>query len=114
MKICQESRVDPVLGKRKMTKRERVEKTMDFQETDRTPIYDLLRCDAAFEYFSGEKLPTLSKSPETEEKLLKIVGKAINKLLDMTRSVGFGPVVEEDIEDEFGFVHHISPIEKTS
>jgi len=97
-----------------MTKRERVEKTMDFQETDRTPIYDLLRCDAAFEYFSGEKLPTLSKDPETGEKLLKIVGKAINKLLDITRSVGFGPVVEEDIEDEFGFVHHISPIEKTS
>ncbi|MGB9641724.1 MAG: hypothetical protein ACPL3Q_00810 [Candidatus Ratteibacteria bacterium] len=29
----------------------------------------------------------------------KIAAKAVNKLLDMTRSVGFGPVVEEDIED---------------
>lgn len=99
---------------KKMTKRERVERTMNFQETDRIPIYDLLRNDAAFEYFSGEKIPVLSKDPETEEKLLRIVGKAINNLLDMTRSVGFGPVLEEDIEDEFGFVFHLSPLEKTS
>ncbi|HOK80446.1 MAG TPA: uroporphyrinogen decarboxylase family protein [bacterium] len=96
-----------------MTKRERCERTMNFQETDRVPIYDLLRCDAAFEYFSGEKLPDLSKDPETEEKLLKIAAKAVNKLLDMTRSVGFGPTVEQDIEDEYGFVHHASPSEKT-
>ncbi len=27
--------------------------------------------------------------------------------------LGFGPVVEEDTEDEYGFVHHASPIEKT-
>ncbi|MCX7706328.1 MAG: hypothetical protein N2115_08790 [bacterium] len=98
----------------KMTKRERVERTMNFQDTDRVPIYDLLRCDAAFEYFSGEKLPPLSKDPDTEEKLLKIVGKAVNTLLDMTRSVGFGPLVEEDFEDEYGFIHHSSPVEKTS
>ncbi|MCM8758532.1 MAG: hypothetical protein NC906_02000, partial [Candidatus Omnitrophica bacterium] len=96
-----------------MTKRERCERTMNFQETDRTPIYDLLRCDAAFEYFSGEKIPPLKKDPETEEKLQKIVGKAVDKLLDMTRSVGFGPIIEEDIEDEYGFVHHASPSEKT-
>ncbi len=96
-----------------MTKRERVERTMNFQETDRVPIYDLLRCDAAFEYFSGEKIPTLSKNPETEEKLFKIAGKAVNKLLDMTRSVSFGPVVEEDVEDELGFIYHVSPAEKT-
>ncbi|MGC9065177.1 MAG: hypothetical protein ACP5JO_00915 [Candidatus Ratteibacteria bacterium] len=50
-----------------MTKRERCERTMNFQDTDRIPIYDLLRCDAAFEYFSGEKLPALSKYPKTEE-----------------------------------------------
>ncbi|MCM8815328.1 MAG: hypothetical protein NC931_05040, partial [Candidatus Omnitrophica bacterium] len=47
------------------------------------------------EYFSGEKIPPLSKDPETEEKLLKIVGKAVDTLCDMTRSVGFGPVIEE-------------------
>ncbi|HOJ31091.1 MAG TPA: uroporphyrinogen decarboxylase family protein [bacterium] len=97
-----------------MTKRERCERTMNFQETDRIPIYDLLRCDAAFEYFSGEKLPPLSKSPDIEEKLAKIVGKAVNKLLDMTRSVGFGPIVEEDIEDYYGFIRHSSPSEKTT
>ena len=32
----------------RMTKRERVEATMAFQETDRGPLYDLLRNDAAF------------------------------------------------------------------
>jgi len=100
--------------RRKMNKRERVERTMNFQETDRVPIYDLLRNDAAFEYFSGEKLPVLSKDPETQEKLLKIAGKAVDKFCDMTRSVGFGPVVEEDIEDELGIVYHSSPMEKTT
>jgi len=97
-----------------MTKRERVEKTMAFQETDRVPIYDLLRCDAAFEYFSGKKIPPLSKDEKTQEKLLEIAGKAVNKLLDMTRSVGFGPVAEEDVVDEFGFVRHVSVREKTT
>lgn len=96
-----------------MTKRERVERTMNFQETDRIPIYDLLRCDAAFEYFSGEKIPSLSKDPETAEKLFQITGKAVDRLLDMTRSVGFGPIVEEEIEDDLGFVRHSSPAEKT-
>ena len=31
-----------------MTKRERVERTMSFEETDRVLLYDLLRNDAAF------------------------------------------------------------------
>lgn len=97
-----------------MNKRERVERTMNFQETDRVPIYDLLRNDDAFEYFSGEKLPALSKDPETQEKLLKIAGKAVSRFCDMTRSVGFGPVIEEDIEDELGIVYHSSPVEKTT
>ena len=96
-----------------MNKRERVERTINLEETDRIPIYDLLRCDTAFEYFSDEKIPVLSKTPEVEEKLKEIVGKAVDNLLDMTRSVGFGPVVEEIREDESGIIFHVSPKEKT-
>ena len=84
------------------------------QETDRVPVYDLLRNDAAFEYLSGQKLPPLSSKPETVKTLNRIAGKAICACLDMTRSVGFGPTVEQDVTDDFGFVRRISPFEKTA
>ena len=32
----------------------------------------------------------------------------------MTRSVGFGPVAEDDWTDAYGFVYHNSPREKTA
>jgi len=117
-----------------MTKRERVERTMALQETDRVPIYDILLNDDAFEHFSGEKLPPIvpqasqrerggaigsepdagEVAEETQRSLERIVGKAINRFLDMTRSVGFGPMVEKDFTDELGFVIHQAPHEKTS
>ncbi len=97
-----------------MTKRERVERALALQETDRVPLYDLLRCDAVFEHFSGEKLPPLSRDAETAQKLFEITGRAVGAMLDMTRSVGFGPVVEEDVTDANGVIHHVSPREKTS
>ena len=97
-----------------MTKRERVERTMAFQETDRVPLYDLLRNDAAFEHFSGERLPPLGADPETVAALNRISGKAVDAFLDMTRSVGFGPVEEKNTTNSFGFVHHHAPYEKTS
>lgn len=96
-----------------MTRRERVERAMALQETDRVPLYDLLRCDPVFEHFSGEKLPPLSEDPDTVAKLHAIACKAVGEMLDMTRGVGFGPVVERDVTDARGFVHHISPYEKT-
>lgn len=116
-----------------MTKRERVERTMARQETDRVALYDILVNDAAFEYFSGEKLPPLpapedddhldvffnvAEEPpqltELRQTLNRIVGKAVDSFLDMTRSVGFGPIVEADHTDKHGFVFHQSPQEKTS
>ncbi|MCM8757042.1 MAG: hypothetical protein NC823_00995, partial [Candidatus Omnitrophica bacterium] len=97
-----------------LSKRERVERTLRLLETDRVPIYDLLRCDAAFEYFSGERLPVLRADEETREKLNRIVGKAVNAFLDMTRSVGFGPLQDEETKDEFGFVYRSSVREKTT
>ncbi|MDP7448128.1 MAG: hypothetical protein QF689_06055, partial [Candidatus Latescibacteria bacterium] len=79
-----------------MTKRERVERTMAFQETARVPLYDLLRNDAAFAHFGGQSLPALSADENTVGELLRISGKATGAFLDMTRSVGFGPVEETD------------------
>ena len=97
-----------------MTKRERVERTLACEETDRVPIYDLLRCDAAFEHFSGESLPPLAADDATVRTLDEIVGKAVGNFLDMTRAVGFGPIEETDTTDAQGFVHHHAPFEKTS
>jgi hypothetical protein len=97
-----------------MSKRERVERTMACQETDRVPLYDLLRNDAAFAHMSGETLPPLAPDEGTVAELNRIAGKAVGAFLDMTRSVGFGPVEEKETTDEFGFVHHHAPFEKTS
>ena len=97
-----------------MTRRERVERTLACEETDRVPIYDLLRCDAAFAHFGGEPLPPLATDDATVGELDRIVGKAVGSFLDMTRSVGFGPVEEIDTTDASGFVQHHSPFEKTS
>ena len=97
-----------------MTKRERVERTMALQETDRVPVYDLLRNDAAFEHFSGERLPPLSEAAETVAELTRIAARATAGMCDMTRSVGFGPVVEKETTDGFGFVRRSDPREKTA
>ncbi len=97
-----------------MNKRERVEQAMALQETDRVPLYDLLRNDAAFAHFGGEPLPALATDPQTVRNLERIAGKAVGVFLDMTRSVGFGPVEQRDTTDDYGFVHRHSPYEKTS
>jgi len=65
---------------KEMTKKERVIATLNLQETDRVPIYDLLYNDAVIEYFTG-------KIPPPGEEGLKITCEAISRMLDMTRSV---------------------------
>lgn len=87
---------------------------MALQETDRVPLYDLLRCDAVIEHFSGERIPRPSTNPEIAEKLFRMVGKAISAMLDMTRSVGFGPLMDQEWVDDLGFVWRSSRREKTS
>ena len=84
------------------------------EETDRVPIYDLLRNDAAFAHYGGEPLPALAPDAETVAELERISGSAVSEFLDMTRSVSFGPVEEKDSTDEYGFVTHQAPFEKTS
>jgi len=64
-----------------MIKRERVEATINFEEPDRIPIYDLLYNDEAISYYAKRKL-TIENGPET-------VLEAIGNCLDMTRSIAF-------------------------
>jgi len=70
-----------IQGINKMTKRERVEVTLDFEEPDRIPIYDLLYNDEAISHYAKRKL-TIENGPE-------VVLRAIGNSLDMTRSIAF-------------------------
>lgn len=79
-----------------MTKRERVERTLNLQETDRVPIYDLLYNDSVIEYFTG-------RIPPAGEEGLKITCEAISKMLDMTRGVT-GPSEPRVYKREDGLV----------
>jgi hypothetical protein len=97
-----------------MSRRERVERTLACQETDRVPLYDLLRNDALFAHLNRAPLPPLSADAQTVSALERIAGQAVGAFLDMTRAVGFGPVEETRTTDGFGFVMHSAPFEKTS
>jgi hypothetical protein len=97
-----------------MTKRERVERAMRLQETDRVPLYDLLLCDAAIEHFSGEKLPPLENTPEVRATVDRMTGVAISRMLDATRSSGFGPLADSEHTNEHGFRYRTSAREKTT
>jgi len=96
-----------------MTKRERVERAMRLQETDRVPLYDILLCDRAIEHFSGEKLPPLVNNPETRATVDRLTGKAIERMLDATRGSTFGPLEDREFTDPDGFVLHESAFAKT-
>ena len=96
-----------------MTKRERVVRTMALQETDRVPVYDVLRNDAAFEHFSGERLPALAEDTGTVADVNRIAAKATGAMCDMARSVGFGPVVAKEWEDGQGLTWRSDLHEKT-
>lgn len=97
-----------------MSRRELVERAMALKETPRVPTYDLLRNDAAIEHYTGQKLPALADDEPTRRRLLELAGRTVNRVLDMTRDVGFGPVVEQETTDEFGFAWRHSPPLKTS
>lgn len=80
-----------------MSKRERVETAMAFQETDRTPVYDLLLHDGCIAYFTGKYAPV-------GEEGIRLKCRAIRSMLDMTRSADAGPRTPYRREDEDGFV----------
>lgn len=78
-----------------MTKRERVLRTMRFQETDRVPLYDLLRNDAVIEHYGGGKL-----AGDNAERLHGI---AIGRTLDMARTT-YAPQQPHEVRWENGVV----------
>ena len=65
-----------------MTRRERVMRTIRFEETDRVPLYDLLQNDAIIEHYTGEKLTAANGT--------RLQCLAIGRTLDMVRAIG-GP-----------------------
>ncbi len=67
----------------KLTKRERVMRTMRFGETDRPPLYDIFQNDAIIEHYSGGKLATGNGA--------RLTGLAVGAVLGMTRMAG-GPI----------------------
>ncbi len=98
----------------KLTKKERILRSMACQEVDRVPLYDLLFCNGAIEHFGGEKLPPFVNNDWTIRELDRITGKAIGNFLDMTRAWNFGPVVDREYTNEYGFVIHELAWEKTA
>jgi hypothetical protein len=78
-----------------LTKRERVMRTVRFQETDRVPLYDILQNDAVIEFYAGEQL--------TVEDGDRVKGLAIGRTLDMTRMPG-GPSEPAIVHQENGLV----------
>jgi uroporphyrinogen decarboxylase len=76
-----------------LTKRERVLRTIRFQETDRVPLYDILQNDAVIEHYAGE--------PLTVENGDVVKGRAIGRILDMTRMPD-GPAQPGRVRQENG------------
>jgi hypothetical protein len=61
----------------RMSKRERVLRTINMQETDRVPVYDILQNDGIIEHLAGRKLEVEGGAATK--------GLAIGRCLDMTR-----------------------------
>jgi hypothetical protein len=80
-----------------MTKRERVLRTVRFEETDRVPLYDILDNDAVIEHYAGR--------PLTVENGTWVKGLAIGRALDMTR-MPYGPNAPGENRTEQGMLVH--------
>jgi len=80
-----------------MTKRERCLRTMNLQETDRVPIYDIIQNDGMVAHYAGETL--------TVENGDRVKGRAIGRSLDMTRMPD-GPWAAGDRTHPDGTVFH--------
>ncbi len=78
-----------------LTKRERVMRTVRFQETDRVPVYDILQNDAIIEHYGGE--------PLTVENGDRVKSIAIGRTLDMTR-MPEGPDAPRTVRNDDGLL----------
>ena len=85
---------------KEMTKRERVLRTINFQETDRIPLYDMIDNDAIREYSGGEKI--------NEQNAWRLEYAAVRNNLDMTRGLmipNFSPGKRTTDADGFVYFH---------
>ncbi|MHB9033443.1 MAG: hypothetical protein ACYC6L_10385, partial [Anaerolineae bacterium] len=82
----------------RMSKRERVLRTLAFQETDRVPIYDILQNDGLIEHLAGEQLTAANGE--------RVKAVAIRRCLDMTR-MPEGPQDPHIWRSEDGFVTRV-------
>ena len=82
-----------------LTKRERVERALNFQEVDRVAIFDVLHQPEVVEYYSGKKL-----SYEDYLSDLKIMGEATQKAIDVTCNF-IAPLKVSRDKDGDGFVY---------
>ncbi|HEY8499790.1 MAG TPA: uroporphyrinogen decarboxylase family protein [Clostridia bacterium] len=71
-----------------MTSTERVVRLLNREPVDRVPIFDLLRNDAAIEYYSGGRL--------TFENAEELVYRAVSRIIDATRASVKYPVPESE------------------
>ena len=78
-----------------LTKRERVMRTLAFQETDRVPLYDIFQNDGLIEYLGGEPLTVADGD--------RVKGRAIHRSLDMTR-MPQGPKAPGVVSDDDGLI----------
>jgi hypothetical protein len=79
-----------------MNKRERVMRAVNFQETDRIPIYDFIDNNRIREYFSGEKI--------TKENAWRLEYAAVRAVCDATRALLIPTFHPHRMIDEDGFV----------
>lgn len=80
-----------------MTARERVERTLNFQEPDRVPIVDIMHNRGTIAYYAGVK--------KEQNLTLKEVARAVGSSLDM--ALGVAPPEIRRIEDRSGFKYRI-------
>ncbi|MEW5816010.1 MAG: hypothetical protein AB1798_11540, partial [Spirochaetota bacterium] len=80
----------------KMTKKERVMRAVNFQETDRIPVYDIIDNNPLREYFGGETI--------TAGNAWKLEYTAIRKICDATRAIMIPVFHPHRTVDEDGFV----------
>jgi hypothetical protein len=69
-----------------MTRKERISNLMNHQRIDRAPVYDLVRNDAALEYYAKDKL--------TFENAQEMAFRAASAVLDATRPLIKYPMPE--------------------
>jgi len=81
-----------------LTKKERVMRTINFQETDRVPMYDLVNNDNIREYYGGGRI--------NEKNAWEYVYTTIRELLDMTRAIFPPNFTPSRYTDEDGFVYY--------